>query len=96
MNTIKIDINNPCFLAEWKNLQLKEHKALVNTFLKIQQYTWQQLYMVKGLHWEKITSINEDNLYSFRFSQKYRATGYRVNNILIMVNLHVDHDSAYK
>ncbi len=96
MNAIKIDINNPDFLTEWGRLQLKEHQALISTFKKIQQYTWQQLYIVKGLHWEKITSTGETKLYSFRFSQKYRATGYRDNNILVMVNLHVDHDSAYK
>ncbi len=28
---IKININNPDFLNEWKNLQSKEHEALINT-----------------------------------------------------------------
>ena len=76
--------------------ELKEHQALINTFIKIQNYTWEQLYVIKGIRWEQITSLKHDNLYSFRFSQKYRATAYRKNNNLIMVNIHIDHDSAYK
>lgn len=96
MTTVKIDVNNPSFLKEWKTLQTREHQALIAAFMKIRKYTWSQLYDVKGLNWEKITSINEDNIYSFRFSQKYRATAYRDGNYLVMANLHTDHDSAYK
>lgn len=96
MTKVKLDINNPFFLREWKKLQLVEHQALINTFLKIQQYTWQDLYSIKGLKWEEISSLGNGKLYSFRFSKKYRATAYRDGNYLVMVNLHVDHDSAYK
>lgn len=96
MITVKIDVNNPSFLKEWKTLQVREHSALTDAFIKIRKYNWMQLYTVKGLNWEKITSIDENNLYSFRFSQKYRVTGDRDGNYLVMVNLHTDHDSAYK
>ena len=51
------------------------------------------------MRWELITSKKTkkgNNIYSFRFSQKYRAAAYRDDKFLVMLDLFVDHDSTYK
>jgi len=98
MEKITIDLNNPEFQHDLFKLQKIEQLAFVNTLKKISQLTWQQLYSDTGLKWEAITSKptkNNIRLYSFRFSQKYRAVAYRENKFLRIQSLHVDHDSAY-
>ena len=42
------------------------------------------------------TYKNNQHVYSFRFSQKYRALATRDGTYLRLLTLHVDHDSAYK
>lgn len=99
MSKVKLDLNNPTFLDEFFSLEKVEYFALKGTFRLIRQLEWEQLYTIDGLNWEKIeskTTTKGHNLYSFRFSNKYRATAYRDDDYLVMVNLHVDHDSAYK
>lgn len=99
MSKVKLDLNNPDFQTEWFNLEKVEITALIRTFKLISKLEWEQLYSTKGLHWEQIKSKQTKlghNLYSFRFSQKSRATAYREDNFLVMLNLHVDHDSAYR
>lgn len=99
MSLVKLDLNNPDFQYEWfHKIEKNEAEALRRIFKRIVQFDWDQLYTVKGLHWEQIKSQKTKlgfNLYSFRFSVKYRATGYRDGDFLVMMNLHTDHDSAY-
>ena len=100
MPLVKLDLNNPAFQYEWLSvLEKSEAEALRRQLSRIIKYEWDQLYSVNGLKWEKIeskTTSKGNNLYSFRFSGKYRATGYRDGDYLVMLNLHPDHDSAYK
>lgn len=66
---------------------------------KLLSMEWEQVYIDNGIRWELIqsrTTEQGNNLYSMRFSQKYRVTGYRDNDCLVLLNVHVDHDSAYK
>jgi hypothetical protein len=96
---IKIDLNNPNFQQTFFSLEKNEQAALLKTLKKISQLNWEQLYLDNGLKWEKITSKTSksgNQIYSFRFSQKYRATALRQENFLRMLMLHTDHDSAYK
>jgi hypothetical protein len=98
MSKIKPDLNNPDFQVEWFNLEKTELSALIRVFKRMHKLEWDQVYSIKGLNWEQIKSKQTKlghNLYSFRFSQKYRATAYRDGDFLVMLNLHVDHDSAY-
>ena len=98
MSLAKLDMNNPDFQTEWFSLEKTEAEALRRTLKQIVKYEWQQLYTVKGLRWEEIkskTTVKGNKIYSFRFSDKYRATGYRDGEFLVLLNLHVDHDSAY-
>lgn len=99
MDKIKIDMNNPEFQRDFFELEKTEQTALIKTLKKIQQLTWSQLYSDKGLKWETILSkqtIAGERIYSFRFSQKYRATALRQHDFVRLLTLHVDHDSAYK
>lgn len=98
MAEIKIDMNNPEFQRDFFQLEKNEQLALIKTLKKIRQLNWKSLYSDNGLKWEAIASKqapNGERIYSFRFSQKYRATALRQENFLRLLTLHVDHDSAY-
>lgn len=99
MSKIKIDMNNPKFQEDLFGLEKNEQTSLIKTLKKIQQLHWQALYTDKGLKWETIlskTTASGERIYSFRFSQKYRATALRENKFIRLLSLHVDHDSTYK
>lgn len=99
MALVKIDMNNPEFQRDLFELSKPEQVALIKTLKKIKQMNWSQIHMDNGLKWETILSKqskNGERIYSFRFSQKYRATALREGDFLRMLTLHVDHDSAYK
>ena len=92
-------MNNPEFQHDFFELEKIEQAALIKTLKKIRQLNWSQLYSDKGLRWEAILSkqtITNERIYSFRFSQKYRATALRQDDFLRLLTLHADHDSAYK
>lgn len=99
MASIKIDLNNPVFQTDLFVLQKNELAALIKTLKKINRLSWEELYADHGLKWEVISSKQTKQgarIYSFRFSQKYRATALRQENYLRLLALHTDHDSAYK
>lgn len=91
-------MNNRQFQDVLFNLEKIEQRALLNTLRKISKLSWEELYQDKGIRWELITSetLEDINTYSFRFSQKYRGTAYRNGDYLMLLNLFVDHDGAYK
>jgi hypothetical protein len=97
---VKLDLNNPDFQQEWLyKLEQEQAEALRRQLGRIIKYEWDQLYNVSSLKWEKIeskTTSKGNNVYTFRFSDKYRATGYRDGEYLVVMNLHPDHNSAYR
>ncbi|TAK75296.1 MAG: hypothetical protein EPO11_05650 [Gammaproteobacteria bacterium] len=99
MIEIKIDMNNPDFQRDFFHLEKNEQVALINSLKKIRQLSWNKLYTDNGLKWEVIlskTTSSGHRIYSFRFSQKYRATAFREGDFLRLLSLHTDHDSTYK
>ncbi len=99
MTSIKIDLNNPMFQKDLFDLEKNEQMAFIKTLKKIHRLTWTELYSDNGFKWEVITSKQTksgERIYSFRFSQKYRATALRQDDFLRLLALHTDHDSAYK
>jgi len=97
--TVRLDLNNPEFQKEWFGLEKEDFSATKNTLKKFCSMTWDQVYMDKGLNWEKIRSLKTEKgreLYSVRLSKKQRAVVYRKEEFMIFVSLHPDHDSAYK
>lgn len=95
MTEILLDMNRLKFQKDLFSLEKIEQRALLNTLNKIKNLTWNDLYKDKGIRWERITSL-DGNVYSFRFSKKYRGTAYRDGDYLVLVSLHADHDSAYE
>lgn len=99
MAEIKIDMNSPEFQQTLFGLEKIEQIALIKTLKKVSQLSWPQLYIDSGLKWETILSKQSkigERVYSFRFSQKYRATALGQGDFLRLLTLHVDHDSAYR
>lgn len=99
MNKILLDLNVEEFQDSLFNLEKHEQRALLNTLKKISNLSWEELYQDKGIRWELITSRKTTKglaIYSFRFSQKYRGTAYRDGDYLVLLDLFVNHDSAYK
>lgn len=99
MTKILLDMNQTEFQNQLFKLEKHEQRALLNTLDKVKNLTWEQLYRDKGIRWELVNSNKSkliDNLYSFRFSQKYRGTAFRDGDYLVLLGLFPDHDSAYK
>ncbi len=99
MAKIKIDMNSPEFQRDFFALEKIEQLALIRTLKKVSQPEWTVLYIDSGLKWEAILSRQTksgDRIYSFRFSQKYRALAIRQGDYLRLLTLHANHDSAYK
>lgn len=98
MTKVKIDLNNPEFQKDLFALEKSDQLALIRTLRKISNLTWDELYRDQGLKWEVViskTTKNNDRIYSFRFSQKYRGLALREESYLRLLTLHIDHDSAY-
>lgn len=98
MTLIKIDLNNPEFQKDLFDLEKNELTALIKTLKKIRKLTWAELYSDRGLKWEAISSRQTKSgqrIYTFRFSQKYRAIALREEDFLRILTLHPDHDGAY-
>lgn len=92
---MEFDLNRPKFQADLLRLEKAELLALFKTLRKLKQLSWSQVYRDKGLRWESIKSLEED-AYTLRITQKYRAVVKREGDILRFLSLHPDHDSAYK
>jgi hypothetical protein len=98
MTKILLDMNYPEFQKQLFSLEKIEQRALLNTLKKVTKLSWDELYYDKGIKWELITSKKTNkgnNLYSFRFSQKYRGIAYRDGNYFVLLDLCPDHDSTY-
>jgi hypothetical protein len=98
MTKIKLDLNHPKFQQDFLNLEKVEILALTRTLRKISNMSWTELHKDNGLKWEAIEIKHDKSsarTYSFRFSQKYRATATRDGDAMRILTVNVDHDSAY-
>jgi len=95
---IKLDLNFPGFQQEWFALSKEDFVSTKNTLKKIILMEWEQIYIDKGLRWEKIHSTTTPDgriLYSIRLGKKFRAVVCREKDFMVFISLHPDHDSAY-
>lgn len=95
---VRLDLNSPVFQEDLFALQKTEQSAVLRALKKISQMTWQQIYEDRGLKWELIHSLHEEQvekLYTFRISQAFRAIAYREKDWMRILSLHPDHDSPY-
>jgi hypothetical protein len=99
MARILLDLNAASFQHDWFAMEREDVQAVFEALRKIRLLDWNQLYSDRGLRWELVesrTGSEGRRLYSMRVTRKCRAVGYRDGNILRMVSLHPDHDSAYE
>ena len=98
-NYVQLDLNSPEFQQSWLELEADDAERVRAALKKILKRTWQDVYKDKGLHWEKIQSIQPptdvDALYTFRLSKSARAVGYRHRNYLRVLLVTPDHDGAH-
>ena len=99
MAQVLLDLNAASFQHDWFTMERDDAQAVLETLRKLRTLDWNQLYSDRGLRWELVESrlgLQDQRLYSLRVTRKARAVGYRDGNVLRMVSLHPDHDSAYK
>lgn len=98
-NRVKLDLNNETFQKNLLGLEKAERNRVLDTFRKLLQLTWNQVYRDPGLKWEKISSVlppqGIDALYSLRITQSRRATAYRSGDFLRFLTTEPDHDRTY-
>jgi hypothetical protein len=74
-------------------------KQVVASLRRLRELDWTSLYRHTGFRLEAIEHLKAPNgarVYSLRLSQKVRAVAYRDGDLLRLVSLHPDHDSAYE
>lgn len=96
---VQLDLNNEVFQSNWLGLEKPERERVTDTFRKIRQLTWEQVYRDPGLKWEKVASIKPphgiDAIYTLRITKSRRATAYRQGNFMRFLTIAPDHDAAY-
>ena len=93
-----LDLNNPDFQEMLFALEKVERHAVMNTLGRLLPMTWAEVHAHSGLNWEQIHSLSGPSgqtLYSLRANQKIRLVGWREGNVLRLLSIHPDHDSAY-
>jgi hypothetical protein len=96
---VRLDLNNPQFQDDFFALETAELKQVVASLRRLRQMDWNAVYSHPGLNWEAVEHIRTPNgakACSIRLSRKIRAIGYRDGDLLRLVSLHPDHDSAYE
>jgi hypothetical protein len=97
-NRVQLDLNSPKFQDVFFALEAAELKQVVAALRRLRQMEWDVVYSHPGLNWEAIDHIKTPTgakACSIRLSRKVRAIGYRDGDVLRLVSLHPDHDSAY-
>ena len=96
---VQLDLNNEDFQDDWLGLEKPERERVADTFRKIRQLTWEQVYRDPGLKWEKVASVKPpqgiDAIYTLRITKSQRATAYRQGNFMRFLTIAPDHDAAY-
>lgn len=94
-----LDLNNPEFQRQLFDLEKQERHLVLNTLGRLLGMDWETVYKHSGLNWEQIHSLSGPQgqiLYSLRVTQKMRAVAWREGEVLRLLSLHADHDSAYQ
>lgn len=94
---VRLDLNSPEFQDVLFRLPVADLKQVVVSLARLRELDWHTLYRHTGFQWELIGHLKGPGgakVYSLRLSQKIRAIGYRDGDLLRLVSLHPDHDSA--
>lgn len=96
---VRLDLNSPEFQDVLFRLESPELRQVIASLGRLRRLDWNLLARHPGFRWEAIASLTAPNgarVHSLRISQRVRAVGYRDGNLLRLVSLHPDHDSAYE
>jgi hypothetical protein len=96
---VKLDLNSPEFQEVFFGLELSELKQIVGSLRRLRELDWNTVYRYTAFKWETIRHIRTPNgatAYLLRLSEKIRAIAYRDGDLLRILSLHPDHDSAYR
>lgn len=96
---MRLDLNSPEFQDVFFALEAAEMRQVVAGLRRLRALTWDDLYRHTGFRWEAIEHLRAPNgakVHSFRLNQRIRAVGFRDGDLLRLISLHPDHDSAYK
>jgi hypothetical protein len=99
MADVRLDLNHPEFLNDLFALEREELLAALGTLRKIHRMDWADVYRDAGLKWEAIQTRRGptgQRVYSLRITRRVRAVAFREGNMLCLLAIHADHDSAYK
>jgi hypothetical protein len=98
-NRVRLDLDSPEFQDLFFRLSAEQLKQVVASIGRLRGLDWNALYRHTGYQWEHIAHLKGPcgaGVYSIRLSQQIRAIGYRDGDLLRLVSLHPDHDSAYE
>ncbi len=96
---VRLDLNSPECQDVLFRLELAELKQVIGSLRRLRELDWNTVYRHTGFKWEAIRHIRTPNgatAYSLRLSEKIRAIGYRDGDLLRIISVHTDHDSAYE
>ena len=96
---VRLDLNSPEFQGVFFGLPAAELKQVVASLGRLRELDWNALHRHTGYQWELIGHLRAPGgakVYSLRLSRKIRAIGYRDGDLLRLISLHPDHDSAYE
>lgn len=96
---VRLDLNSPAFQDVFFRLPVAQLKLVVASLSRLRELDWNALYRHPGYQWEQIGHLKGPGgarVYSVRLSLQIRAIGYRDGDVLRLVSLHPDHDSAYE
>jgi hypothetical protein len=81
---------------DFSRIQAQEQDLFIDTFRKVEELTWGQVYTDRGLNYKEYhrvinESFRDKKTYKFRASQKIRCHGYRENDLFVVIGFEVDH-----
>jgi hypothetical protein len=97
-SVVRLDLNSTEFRDVFFRLEAAELKQVVASLRRLRGLEWNHLYRHTGFNWEAIDHLKAPNgakVYSLRLSLRVRALAFREDDLLRLISLHTDHDSAY-
>jgi len=97
-NPVRLDLNSPEFQDVFFRLELADLRQVVASLRRLRGLDWNGMYAHAGFRWEALEHVKGPGgatVYSLRLSQRIRAVAFRDGDLLRLVSLHPDHDSAY-
>jgi len=83
------------------SVQIDQQNLLIDTFLKFEKMSWDQIYTDSGLNYKEFHSVIDFRFksvktYKFRASGKIRCHGYRERNTFFVLKFETDHKMSDK